>query len=47
MDAGLRYDDLRATFVAQQSFSDSSSVAKRLRQTLDTLDLIFPEYPTA
>ena len=46
MDAGLRYDDLRATCVAQQSFSDSSSVAKRLRQTLDTLDLIFPDRDT-
>ena len=46
MDAGLRYDDLRATFEAQQSFSDSSIVAKRLSQTLDTLDLIFTERDT-
>ena len=40
ISAGLRYDDLKATFVAQMAFSDSSNVAKRLRQTLDTLDLI-------
>ena len=42
MNAGLRYDDMKATFEAQQSFSDTSSVAKRLRQTLDTLNLIIP-----
>ena len=42
MDAGLRYDDLKRTFESQQSFSDSSAVAKRLFQTLDVLDLIFP-----
>ena len=42
LTAGLRYDDLKATFEAQQAFSDSSSVAKRLHQMLDTLDLIFP-----
>ena len=46
MDAGLRYDDLKVTFEAQHAFSKSSIVAKRLRQTLDTLDLIFPEKDT-
>ena len=42
IDAGLRYDDLKDTFEAQKAFSGSSRVAKRLHQTLDTLDLIFP-----
>ena len=42
MDAGLRYDGLKETFESQRSFSDSSVVAKRLCQTLDALDLIFP-----
>ena len=40
--ASLRYNDLKSTFEAQKAFSESSSVAKRLRQTLGTLDLIFP-----
>ena len=43
LNAGLRYDDLKATFEAQSAFSSSSRVAERLRQTLNTLDLIFPE----
>ena len=43
MDVGLRYDDLKAVFEAQRAFSDSSKVAGRLRDTLDTLDLIFVE----
>lgn len=43
ISAGLRYDDLKAIFEAHKSFSDSSNVAKKLRQTLDTLDLIFPD----
>ena len=42
MGAGLRYDDLKRTFESQRSFSRDSPVAKRLRQTVDTLDLIFP-----
>ncbi|MDE0453521.1 MAG: DUF262 domain-containing protein [Gammaproteobacteria bacterium] len=46
IDAGLRYDDLKAIFEAQGAFSDSSSVAKRLRQALDTLDLIFTDRDT-
>ena len=40
--AGLRYDDLKHTFESQRSFSSDSLVADRLRQTVDTLDLIFP-----
>ena len=40
--AGLRYDDLKQTFESQRSFSRDSLVANRLRQTVDTLDLIFP-----
>lgn len=43
MTAGLRYDDLKAIFEAQKAFSDSSNVAKKLRQMLDKLDLIFPD----
>ena len=46
MDAGLRYDDLKKTFEAQESFSESSAVAKRLCQTLDVLDLVFPTRDT-
>lgn len=42
MDVGLRYDDLKQTFESQRSFSGASPVAARLRQTMDTLDLIFP-----
>ena len=44
--ARLRYDDLKATFEAQKAFSNSSNVAKRLCETLDTLDLIFPDKDT-
>ena len=40
--ASLRYDDLKKTFEAQKAFSDSSPVARRLVETFDTLDLIFP-----
>lgn len=46
LTAGLRYDDLKGIFEAQKAFSDSSNVAKRLRQALDTLDLIFPHKDT-
>ena len=46
LDAGLRYDDLKATFEAQKTFAASSSAAKRLRRTLDILDLIFPNKDT-
>ena len=46
LDAGLRYDDLKATFEAHKEFADSSSAAKRLRHTLDILDLIFRDKDT-
>ena len=46
LTAGLRYDDLKSTFEAQKEFSDSSSIAKRLCQMLDTLDLVFPDKDT-
>ncbi len=43
LDTGLRYDDLKSTFESQQGFSESSLAAERLKGTLDTLDLIFPD----
>ncbi|MCY4646076.1 MAG: DUF262 domain-containing protein [Gammaproteobacteria bacterium] len=46
LDAGLRYDDLKATFEAHKEFASSSSAAKRLRQTLNILDVIFPDKDT-
>ncbi len=36
-DAGLRYDDIKATFEAQKNFSARSEVGKRLNQTFDCL----------
>lgn len=42
ISTGLRFDDLKPIFEAHKAFSDSSNVAKKLRQALDTLDLIFP-----
>lgn len=46
LDAGLRYDDLKATLEAHKEFATSSSAAKRLRHTLDILDLVFPDKDT-
>ena len=43
MNTGLRYDDLKVTFEAQQAFSESSMVADRLRETLNALDVIFAD----
>jgi hypothetical protein len=43
IDAGLRFDDLKATFDGQANFSDKSNVAKRLQGTFDLLDSVFPE----
>ncbi|MCX7048273.1 MAG: DUF262 domain-containing protein [Candidatus Sumerlaeota bacterium] len=42
IDAGLRYDDLKATFEAQANFSARSNVAQRLRTAFDYLDQVFP-----
>lgn len=42
IEAGLRYDDLKATFESQASFSTRSNVAQRLRSTFDYLDRVFP-----
>ena len=42
IDAGLRYDDLKATFESQASFSPRSNVAQRLRTAFDYLDRVFP-----
>ena len=43
LDAGLRYDDLKETFLSQASFSSRSQVAKRLREGFDYLDRVFPQ----
>jgi len=43
LDAGLRYDDLKATFESQASFSSRSNVARRLRETFDYLNQAFIE----
>jgi hypothetical protein len=42
-DAGLRYDDIKATFEAQKNFSPRSEVGKRLKQTFDCLCEIFED----
>jgi hypothetical protein len=42
IDAGLRFDDLKATFESQKAFSQQSAVAQRLRSTLDWVDQVFP-----
>jgi len=43
IDTGLRYDDLKQTFESQASFSARSNVAKRLKDTFDYLDAVFPK----
>jgi len=43
IDTGLRFDDLKAIFDSQASFSDRSNVAVRLKATFDFLDRIFPQ----
>ncbi len=43
IDAGLRFDDLKATFEGQKAFSHQSTVARRLRSTLDWVDRVFPQ----
>lgn len=43
LDAGLRFEDLQATFERQKSFSPESAVAVRLRSTLDFMDRVFPQ----
>jgi Protein of unknown function DUF262 len=42
LGAGLRYDDLKATFESQGSFSSKSNTARRLRETFDYLNRMFP-----
>lgn len=44
IDVGLRFDDLRAVFKSQATFSPQSNVAKRLKQTLDFADAGFKEW---
>jgi hypothetical protein len=43
LDAGLRYDDLKALFDAQASFSNRSKVAQRLRESFEYLNRVFKE----
>jgi hypothetical protein len=42
LEAGLRFDDLKAIFEHQVTFSAQSAVAKRLRSTFDYLRRSFP-----
>jgi hypothetical protein len=42
IQTGLRFDDLKSIFEAQKSFSPTSAVAKRMKGTLDFLDIAFP-----
>lgn len=42
IDTGLRYDDLKAIFEAQKSFSSTSAVSKRIKSALDFLAGAFP-----
>lgn len=41
LDAGLRFDDIKAVFLAQSTFSNSSAVAKRIKAALDFLTKAF------
>ena len=41
--AGLRFEDLKEVFEAQNNFSPTSAVAKRIKAALDFLDRAFPE----
>jgi hypothetical protein len=42
IDVGLRYEDLKAVFESQRSFSSRSNVALRLNETLDYINSAFP-----
>ncbi len=42
VDAGLRFEDLKAVFEAQSNFSPTSAIAKRIKTALDFLDRAFP-----
>ena len=42
IEVGLRYDDLRAIFESQATFSPRSNVAKRITESLDFADKAFP-----
>lgn len=47
IDAGLRFEDLKATFESQKNFSVTSAVGKRIAETLDFLRTAFPKETTA
>ena len=42
LDANLRFEEIKEVFEAQQTFSPSSAIAKRLKATLDLLHKAFP-----
>jgi hypothetical protein len=43
IETGLRYDDIKPVFEAQNNFSSTSAVGKRLRAALDFLSAAFPK----
>lgn len=43
IESGLRFDDIKTTFDSQKNFSARSNVAKRLRETFDYLNRVFPK----
>jgi hypothetical protein len=43
LDSGLRFDDISAVFKANSSFSGTSAVAKRVKDSLDLLSAAFPQ----
>lgn len=43
LETGLRFDDIKAVFNDQSSFSSRSAVAKRLKDTFNYLEKVFPE----
>lgn len=43
IDTGLRYEDIKAVFESQTSFSSTSAIAKRIKLALDFLSSAFPE----
>jgi hypothetical protein len=45
--AGLRFEEVKAVFVAQNNFSPASAVAKRIKGTLDFLHAAFPKQSAA
>lgn len=42
LGGGLRFDDIKSVFEAYKSFSPNSAAARRVKDTFDALDRIFP-----